>query len=101
MNIGAGTITCNYDGDRKHPTTIGEGAFMGSDSTLVAPVTIGDGSYVAAGSAITQDVPAESPRRSRRSRQENKPGWAAKRRAAHAAKTQILSPGYLVLIPDP
>ena len=84
-NIGAGTITCNYDGARKHPTTIGKGAFVGSNSTLVAPVTIGDGSYVAAGSAITEDVPADALAIGR-SRQENKPGWAAKRRAAHPPK---------------
>jgi bifunctional UDP-N-acetylglucosamine pyrophosphorylase/glucosamine-1-phosphate N-acetyltransferase len=84
-NIGAGTITCNYDGVRKHPTTIGRGAFVGSNSTLVAPVTIGDGSYVAAGSAITEDVPADALGIGR-SRQENKPGWAAKRRAAKPSK---------------
>src|SRR5207302_9058014 len=59
-NIGAGTITCNYDGVNKHKTTIGENAFIGSDSTLVAPVTVGDGAYVGAGSCITDDVPADS-----------------------------------------
>ena len=58
VNIGAGTITCNYDGAHKHPTRIEAGAFIGSDTTLVAPVTIGEGAYVAAGSAITEDVPA-------------------------------------------
>ncbi len=58
MNIGAGTITCNYDGVRKNPTVIEDGVFIGSDSQLVAPVTIGKGAYVAAGSSITQDVPA-------------------------------------------
>ena len=57
-NIGAGTITCNYDGVNKHVTRIGKGAFVGSDSTLVAPVTIGDGAYIGAGSCITKDVPA-------------------------------------------
>jgi bifunctional UDP-N-acetylglucosamine pyrophosphorylase/glucosamine-1-phosphate N-acetyltransferase len=56
-NIGAGTITCNYDGMNKHKTTIGAGAFVGSNSSLVAPVTIGDGAYVASGSVITQDIP--------------------------------------------
>ena len=56
-NVGAGTITCNYDGEKKHPTTIGEGAFIGSNTALVAPVTIGAGAYVGAGSAITKDVP--------------------------------------------
>jgi bifunctional UDP-N-acetylglucosamine pyrophosphorylase/glucosamine-1-phosphate N-acetyltransferase len=56
-NVGAGTITCNYDGEKKHPTVVGEGAFIGSNTALVAPVTVGAGAYVAAGSAITQDVP--------------------------------------------
>ncbi len=78
-NIGAGTITCNYDGIRKHQTTIGDGAFVGSNSTLVAPVTIGPGSYVAAGSVITKPVP-EDALGIGRSRQENKPGWAKRRR---------------------
>ncbi len=59
-NIGAGTITCNYDGVNKHSTQIGKGAFVGSDSTLVAPVTIGDGAYIGAGSCITKDVPADA-----------------------------------------
>lgn len=56
-NVGAGTITCNYDGEKKHPTIIGEGVFIGSNTALVAPVTVGDGAYVGAGSTITQDVP--------------------------------------------
>jgi bifunctional UDP-N-acetylglucosamine pyrophosphorylase / glucosamine-1-phosphate N-acetyltransferase len=60
VNIGAGTITCNYDGKTKHRTTIEDGAFVGSNSALVAPVTIGKGAYVAAGSTITEDVPAEA-----------------------------------------
>jgi bifunctional UDP-N-acetylglucosamine pyrophosphorylase/glucosamine-1-phosphate N-acetyltransferase len=80
-NIGAGTITCNYDGVHKHPTTIGEGAFVGSNSTLVAPVSIGPGAYVAAGSAITQEVPADALAVGR-SRQLVKPGWARARREA-------------------
>ena len=80
-NIGAGTITCNYDGMTKHPTLIGSNAFVGSNSTLVAPVKIGDGAYVAAGSAITEDVPSDALGIGR-SRQENKPEWASKRRAA-------------------
>lgn len=80
-NIGAGAITCNYDGAHKHLTRIGDGCFIGSDSTLVAPVTIADGSYVAAGSCITEDVPAESLALGR-SRQVTKPGWIAARRAA-------------------
>jgi bifunctional UDP-N-acetylglucosamine pyrophosphorylase/glucosamine-1-phosphate N-acetyltransferase len=80
-NIGAGTITCNYDGVRKHKTTIGKDAFIGSDSTLVAPVEVGDGAYVGAGSCITKDVPADSLAVSR-ANQVVKEGWAAARRAA-------------------
>lgn len=79
VNVGAGVITCNYDGTHKHPTVIGDGAFIGSDSQLVAPVTIGRGAFVAAGSSITRDVPDESLGIAR-SRQENKDGWARKRR---------------------
>ena len=56
-NVGAGTITCNYDGEKKHPTVIGEGAFIGSNTALVAPVTVGAGAYIGAGSTITKDVP--------------------------------------------
>ncbi len=85
VNIGAGAITCNYDGVNKHLTTIGDGAFIGSDSTLVAPVTIGAGSYVAAGSSITEDVP-EGALALGRSRQVTKPGWVAARKAAAEAK---------------
>ena len=59
-NIGAGTITCNYDGAAKHRTDIGKGAFIGSNSALVAPVKIGDGAYVGSGSVITEDVPADA-----------------------------------------
>jgi bifunctional UDP-N-acetylglucosamine pyrophosphorylase/glucosamine-1-phosphate N-acetyltransferase len=59
-NIGAGTITCNYDGYSKHRTTIGEGAFVGVNTSLVAPVTVGDGAYIGTGSVITQDVPANA-----------------------------------------
>jgi bifunctional UDP-N-acetylglucosamine pyrophosphorylase/glucosamine-1-phosphate N-acetyltransferase len=79
VNIGAGTITCNYDGAHKHPTRIEAGAFIGSHSTLVAPVTVGEGAYVAAGSAVTEDVPAEALALGR-ARQVTKPGWAQKRR---------------------
>lgn len=78
-NIGAGTITCNYDGVNKNKTTIGSRVFIGSDSALVAPVRIGDGAYVAAGSIVTENVPAEALAIAR-GRQVNKPGWAAKRR---------------------
>jgi bifunctional UDP-N-acetylglucosamine pyrophosphorylase/glucosamine-1-phosphate N-acetyltransferase len=74
-NIGAGTITCNYDGVNKNPTIIGEAVFIGSGNMLVAPVRIGDGSYTAAGSTITEDVPPESLAIGR-GRQVNKEGWA-------------------------
>ncbi len=79
-NVGAGTITCNYDGHQKHQTRIGAGAFVGSDSTLVAPISIGDGSYIAAGSTITEDVPAGALGIAR-GRQENKDGWVEKRKS--------------------
>ncbi len=78
-NVGAGTITCNYDGVAKHPTTIGNRVFIGSDTALVAPVRIGDGAYVGAGSVITENVPADALAIAR-GRQANKPGWAAARR---------------------
>jgi bifunctional UDP-N-acetylglucosamine pyrophosphorylase / glucosamine-1-phosphate N-acetyltransferase len=78
-NIGAGTIFCNYDGVRKHRTTIGEGAFVGSNSTLVAPIEIGDGAYVAAASVITKPVPSDSLAIGR-AHQFIKEGWAKKRR---------------------
>jgi bifunctional UDP-N-acetylglucosamine pyrophosphorylase/glucosamine-1-phosphate N-acetyltransferase len=80
VNIGAGTITCNFDGTHKHPTRIGDGAFVGSNSTLVAPLEIGDGAYLAAGSVITDPVPADALALGR-ARQVNKEGWAKKRRA--------------------
>jgi bifunctional UDP-N-acetylglucosamine pyrophosphorylase/glucosamine-1-phosphate N-acetyltransferase len=73
-------ITCNYDGVHKHTTTIGEGAFIGSDSTLVAPVKIGDGAYIGAGSCVTREVPADALAVAR-SRQVNKDGWASAKRA--------------------
>lgn len=79
VNVGAGTITCNYDGAHKHMTVIEEGAFIGSDSTLVAPVRIGKGAYVAAGSTITEDVPADALALGR-SRQITKESWARLRR---------------------
>ncbi len=78
-NIGAGVITCNYDGVNKHTTIIGEGVFVGSDSTLVAPVIIGDGAYIGAGSCITKEVPADSLAVAR-SRQVIKEDWAAAKR---------------------
>ena len=83
-NIGAGTITCNYDGFHKFPTSIGNKVFIGSDSTLVAPVRIGDGAYVAAGSTITDNVPADALAIAR-GRQANKPGWASRKRRELAA----------------
>lgn len=84
-NIGAGVITCNYDGTHKYTTRIGEGVFVGSDSTLVAPVTIEDGAYIGAGSCITKDVPAGALAVGR-ARQITKEGWVAARRARQ--KTQ-------------
>jgi bifunctional UDP-N-acetylglucosamine pyrophosphorylase/glucosamine-1-phosphate N-acetyltransferase len=79
VNIGAGTITCNYDGVNKHTTIIEDGVFVGSDSTLVAPVKIGRGAYVAAASCITEDVPADALALGR-ARQSVKPGWAREKR---------------------
>jgi len=76
-NIGAGTITCNYDGSHKHPTQIGHGVFVGSNSTLVAPVEIADGAYIAAGSVITENVPPNTLALGR-ARQVNKEGWKKK-----------------------
>jgi bifunctional UDP-N-acetylglucosamine pyrophosphorylase/glucosamine-1-phosphate N-acetyltransferase len=80
VNIGAGTITCNYDGTRKHPTIIEDEVFIGSDSQLIAPVRIGRGAYVAAGSSISEDVPAGALGIAR-GRQVNKAGWVGKRKA--------------------
>jgi|Deesub1362A_J573_1020465.scaffolds.fasta_scaffold00134_34 bifunctional UDP-N-acetylglucosamine pyrophosphorylase/glucosamine-1-phosphate N-acetyltransferase len=79
VNVGAGTITCNYDGVKKHRTVIDDGVFIGSDSQLVAPVRIGRGAYVAAGSTITRDVPPEALAITR-ARQRNIEGWAEKRK---------------------
>ena len=78
-NVGAGVITCNYDGEKKHRTTIGEKAFVGSDVQLVAPVTIGNGAYVAAGTTVTEDVPDGALALSRVT-QVNKEGWAERRK---------------------
>jgi bifunctional UDP-N-acetylglucosamine pyrophosphorylase/glucosamine-1-phosphate N-acetyltransferase len=85
VNVGCGTVTCNYDGEKKSPTTIGDGAFIGSDAILVAPISIGAGAYVAAGSTLTEDVPAASLALGR-ARQVNKVGWVAERRKAAAGK---------------
>jgi len=81
VNVGAGTITCNYDGVQKNPTVIEDGAFIGSDSQLIAPVTVGRGAYVAAGSSITEDVPAGSLAIGR-GKQVNKEGWAERKKKA-------------------
>lgn len=80
VNVGAGAITCNYDGVNKHQTTIGDNVFVGSDSTLVAPVTIESGAYIAAGSSITEDVPSGALALGR-ARQVTKPGWVAAKKA--------------------
>ncbi len=85
VNVGAGTITCNYDGVHKHPTIIEDGAFIGSDSQLIAPVRIGRGAYVAAGSSITDDVPADALAIAR-GKQTIREGWAAKKRSRQANK---------------
>jgi bifunctional UDP-N-acetylglucosamine pyrophosphorylase/glucosamine-1-phosphate N-acetyltransferase len=90
VNVGAGVITCNYDGVHKHQTIIEDGAFVGTDSQLVAPVRIGRDSYVAAGSSITEDVPAGALAISR-GRQTNKEGWAAKKKAMQAAEKARLA----------
>jgi len=79
-NIGAGTITCNYDGFNKHRTTIGEDAFIGSNTALVAPVTVGDRAYVGAGSVVTRKVPADALTIAR-GQQVDKPGRASEIRA--------------------
>lgn len=85
VNIGAGTITCNYDGTSKHLTVIEDGAFVGSDSTLVAPVRVGKGAYIAAGSTITEDVPVDSLALGR-ARQTTKADWARRKRESRAEK---------------
>jgi bifunctional UDP-N-acetylglucosamine pyrophosphorylase/glucosamine-1-phosphate N-acetyltransferase len=84
-NIGAGTITCNYDGRLKHPTTIGSGVFIGSDTQLVAPVRLYDGAYVAAGSTVTDDVPSGALALSR-CRQRNVRGWVERKARQQAGK---------------
>lgn len=86
-NIGAGTITCNYDGVNKHQTTIGDRVFIGSDTALVAPVRVGHGAYVAAGSTITENVPPDALAIAR-GRQSNKPGWASARRRELARESR-------------
>lgn len=83
VNVGAGTVTCNYDSVKKNPTNIGDGVFIGSGSMLVAPLRIGNGSFIAAGSTITEDVPPESLALGR-ARQINKKGWARKRKKGNS-----------------
>jgi bifunctional UDP-N-acetylglucosamine pyrophosphorylase/glucosamine-1-phosphate N-acetyltransferase len=90
-NIGAGTITCNYDGFHKYPTSIGNKVFIGSDTALVAPVRVGDGAYIAAGSTITENVPSDGLGIAR-GRQVNKPRWAAKKRRELAAAEKPRKP---------
>jgi bifunctional UDP-N-acetylglucosamine pyrophosphorylase/glucosamine-1-phosphate N-acetyltransferase len=80
VNVGAGTITCNYDGERKHPTVIEDGAFIGSDSQLIAPVKVGKGAYVGAGSSITEDVPPGALGIAR-GRQTNVEGWVDRKKS--------------------
>ena len=87
-NIGAGTITCNYDGFFKYVTKIGAGAFIGSNSALVAPVTIGDGAIVGAGAVVTRDVSADALALVRPA-QEEKPGWAARFREKMTARKKV------------
>ena len=85
VNIGAGSITCNYDGKKKWPTTIGDNAFIGSDTMMVAPVTIGAGSIIGAGSCITKEVQPDALALTRPEQREV-PGWAAKKRDRQAAE---------------
>jgi bifunctional UDP-N-acetylglucosamine pyrophosphorylase/glucosamine-1-phosphate N-acetyltransferase len=90
VNIGAGTITCNYDGVNKYKTLIGDGVFIGSDSALVAPIVIGEGAYIGAGSVITKDVPADALAVAR-GQQINKLNWAKNRRAQREAQKSVSS----------
>ncbi len=89
-NIGAGTITCNYDGFSKFTTNIGAGAFVGSNSSLIAPVTIGANAYIGSGSVVSKDVPDDALAIAR-AKQENKPEWAARFRAMKAAAKKAKS----------
>ena len=82
VNIGAGTIICNYDGQRKHQTAIEDGAFIGSDAQLIAPVTIGRGAYVGTGTTVRESVPAGALAVSA-GKQRNIEGWVARKRGSH------------------
>ncbi|HUK66925.1 MAG TPA: bifunctional UDP-N-acetylglucosamine diphosphorylase/glucosamine-1-phosphate N-acetyltransferase GlmU [Anaeromyxobacteraceae bacterium] len=88
VNVGCGTVTCNYDGEQKHPTRIGDRAFIGSDAILVAPIRIGAGAYVAAGSTLTDDVPAGALALGR-ARQVVKEGWVAGRASRPRGRTRV------------
>ena len=88
VNIGCGTITCNYDGVTKHRTIIGDNVFIGSSTIIVAPRKIGSGAYTAAGSVITEDVPENSLALGR-ARQVNKEGWAAQKRESDSKTNNI------------
>ncbi|MEK6533681.1 MAG: DapH/DapD/GlmU-related protein, partial [Nitrospirota bacterium] len=88
VNIGAGTITCNYDGVHKYQTIVGDHVFLGSDTQLIAPVTVGAGAVIAAGTTVTQDVPADALAIARVA-QVNRAGWAARRRALLANDKQV------------
>jgi bifunctional UDP-N-acetylglucosamine pyrophosphorylase/glucosamine-1-phosphate N-acetyltransferase len=85
VNVGAGVITCNYDGLNKHPTTIGDGAFIGTNASLVAPITIGSNAYIGAGSTVTKDVPPGALV-VERSVPVVKDGWGERRAVERAAK---------------
>jgi bifunctional UDP-N-acetylglucosamine pyrophosphorylase / glucosamine-1-phosphate N-acetyltransferase len=85
VNVGAGAITCNYDGFKKHETRIGDDAFVGTNASLVAPITIGDGAYIGAGSTITKDVPPDALA-VERSQQTVKDEWAARWRTRHGSR---------------
>ena len=91
VNVGAGTITCNYDGVNKHQTVIGDDVFIGSDVSLVAPVRIGKGAVIGAGSVVTEDVPAEALTLGR-ARQVIKAGWAKKNQHRGRQKTAASEP---------
>ena len=79
VNVGAGTITCNYDGEKKHPTSIEDGAFIGSDTQLIAPVTVGRDAYVGTGTTVREDVPSGALAVSA-GKQRNIEGWVARKR---------------------
>ena len=92
VNVGCGTVTCNYDGEKKHPTFIGDGVFVGSDAILVAPIRLGKGSYVAAGSTLTENVPPGALALGR-ARQVTKRGWLKQRMAERAAAARAARRG--------